>query len=298
MRGWLGSVRALPAWLRGRGARKPARKGPPFRRKLLFEALEPRVLLSADLNPLAEHALLGPAIQQAIPPQSQTPNMAAVLAQQPAQRAIVFLDASLEQYRAELGDANVILLDPERDGVAQITETLTNERDVGAVHIVTHGDPSGALLGDAKLGGSTIESYADSLATWRDALTADADILIYGCSVGADSAFTARLSELTGADVAASTNETGSAALGGDWKLEASTGPIEAAALALQSYDGLLVDKTATNPAGETLEGTAGADKLTGFTGRDVLKGLAGDERRHRDGRDAPHGLCAELGAA
>src|SRR6476661_680353 len=39
--------------------------------------------------------------------------------------------------------------------------------------------------------------------------------------------FLQRLSELTGADIAASANPTGNAALGGDWELEVQTGPIE-----------------------------------------------------------------------
>ena len=40
-------------------------------------------------------------------------------------------------------------------------------------------------------------------------------------------AFIGRLAELTGADVAASRDATGSAALGGNWNLEATTGAIE-----------------------------------------------------------------------
>src|SRR5205814_2526140 len=122
-----------------------------FRRKLLFEALEPRVLLSADLNPAAADASIEAPLVQTVEPQ-QTPNMAAVLAGQSAPRSIVFLDASLEQYRAQLGNANVVLLDPERDGVAQITETLAGAHDVAALHIVTHGDANGAQVGDVTLG--------------------------------------------------------------------------------------------------------------------------------------------------
>ncbi|MEG4924463.1 DUF4347 domain-containing protein, partial [Microcoleus sp. F10-D1] len=53
-----------------------------------------------------------------------------------------------------------------------------------------------------------------------------------------------RLSELTGADIAASANATGNAALGGDWELEVQTGlietPIPFNANALKTYSGLL----------------------------------------------------------
>src|SRR5689334_5683252 len=189
MKGLLGSVRTLPAWLRARRARRPARAAaPPFRRKLLFEALEPRLLLSADLNPGAPDPSIEAPLVQTVDPQ-QTPNMAAVLSQQPAAKAIVFLDASLEQYRGELGDANVVLLDPDRDGVQQITEALASEHDVDSVHLIAHGSDQGIYLGQTQLGASTIDGYADQLATWSAALSTDADILLYGCDIGQDGNF-------------------------------------------------------------------------------------------------------------
>jgi len=58
----------------------------------------------------------------------------------------------------------------------------------------------------------------------------DADILVYGCNVaegiqGED--FVRKFSELIQADVAASTNLTGSQKMPEDWELEFTTGPIE-----------------------------------------------------------------------
>jgi hypothetical protein len=56
--------------------------------------------------------------------------------------------------------------------------------------------------------------------------------------------FLERLSELTGADIAASANLTGNAALGGDWELEVQTGlietPIPFNANTLKTYSGVL----------------------------------------------------------
>jgi hypothetical protein len=56
--------------------------------------------------------------------------------------------------------------------------------------------------------------------------------------------FLERLSELTGADIAASANPTGNAALGGDWELEVQTGSIETPipfnANTLKTYSGVL----------------------------------------------------------
>ncbi|MEG3960451.1 FG-GAP-like repeat-containing protein, partial [Microcoleus sp. herbarium2] len=68
--------------------------------------------------------------------------------------------------------------------------------------------------------------------------------------------FLQRLSELTGADIAASANLTGNAALGGDWELEVQTGRIETPipfnANTLKTYSGVLgfapkVDFTTSN---------------------------------------------------
>ena len=62
------------------------------------------------------------------------------------------------------------------------------------------------------------------------ALTSDADILFYGCDLASDpngQTFLQSVGTLTGADVAASTDDTGHANYGGDWDLEYATGSIE-----------------------------------------------------------------------
>lgn len=58
-------------------------------------------------------------------------------------------------------------------------------------------------------------------------------MLIYGCDVAANESgrtLIESLAALTGADVAASTNDTGNQTLGGDWDLEFCVGQIEAVA--------------------------------------------------------------------
>ena len=69
--------------------------------------------------------------------------------------------------------------------------------------------------------------YKQALQQIGASLTVGGDILLYGCNV-AESAtglrFINRLAHFTGADVAASDDTTGNAALGGDWQLEAATG--------------------------------------------------------------------------
>ena len=256
-------MKGLQLALRSRdiGPRTPARL-PPFRRKLLFEALEPRVLLSADLNPTHEALLDAAAIPLVRTVERDTPQVtyaanAAINAELEQQsRAIIFVDptvASFQRIVEQLPDAAntaVFVLDGARDGVQQITEFLEGQHGVDAVHVLSHGSADGAALGNAILGGSTLDGYADQLAAWSDALSDDADILLYGCSVGADEGFLGKLAALTGADVAASNDPTGAASFGGDWDLESAIGAVQTAGLML-SYAGVLDATLSGNPTWE-----------------------------------------------
>ena len=83
-------------------------------------------------------------------------------------------------------------------------------------------------------------------------LTANGDLLIYGCDVAdgaAGLAFVDRLAELTQADVAASVDVTGSAAFHGNWTLEAQRGAIETDTMVLDraGWQGELVAETVYN---------------------------------------------------
>ncbi|MBF2048181.1 MAG: DUF4347 domain-containing protein, partial [Elainella sp. C42_A2020_010] len=139
----------------------------------------------------------------------------------------------------------VHLLDASQDAIEQITQVLANRTDVSAVHLVSHGR-NGAL----QLGGDTISDlseYTAALKLWSNSLTADADILLYGCSVAANAAgvaFVQSLAQLTGADVAASDDLTGQ---GGDWNLEYQTGQVETVSMAAFSYSSTLATFTVSN---------------------------------------------------
>ena len=70
--------------------------------------------------------------------------------------------------------------------------------------------------------------------------------MIYGCNFGQGDAgedAVATLSELTGADVAASDDLTGAEAKGGDWDLELNVGTVETAALSATAFEGVLMDQ-------------------------------------------------------
>jgi hypothetical protein len=165
--------------------------------------------------------------------------------------SIIFVEADVKNYESLLqgagADAEIVVLDPTRDGVDQISAVLGDRSKVSSLHIVSHGTAGNLHLGTADLNLNSLSQYRDKLTGWAGALTDSADILLYGCDVAIGSQgsnLVQQLSTLTGADIAASTNLTGSQQLGGDWILEQTTGSIESVmafqATTLQTYDAVL----------------------------------------------------------
>ena len=122
------------------------------------------------------------------------------------------------------------VLESDRDGVVQISEFLDDYRNVGSIHILSHGADGQVALGNSSLSSSSLAGYAQQVASWSSALSADADILFYGCDLASSAqgeSLIASLAELTNADIAASDDLTGHEDLGGDWDLEVTSGQIE-----------------------------------------------------------------------
>jgi hypothetical protein len=147
----------------------------------------------------------------------------------------------------------IVYLDHHSEALTQIGSALNGDVKFDAVHLLAHGEDGKIMLGDTVLDHHAIEARLDQIQHWADSLTADADILLYGCDVAAGSAgqtFLQELSQVTGADVAASDDLTGTAALGGDWDLEAHFGSIETHSLAAAEegdWQGVLATFTVDN---------------------------------------------------
>ncbi|WP_254032365.1 DUF4347 domain-containing protein [Planktothrix agardhii] len=149
-------------------------------------------------------------------------------------KQIIFVDSSVQDYRSLIDNADtaqIVILDNISSGIEQITNALANQKNIESVQILSHGSEGSLKLGTDVLNGNDIENFNTQLKQWGNALTENGDILLYGCDVAAGETgknFVKRLSEITGADVAASNDLTGNQALGGDWDLEIVTGNIEA----------------------------------------------------------------------
>lgn len=151
-------------------------------------------------------------------------------------REVAFVEGSLRD-RADLmrgmsPGVEVHVLDSRGDGLAQMAEVLSRHAGLDAVHLYSHGAPGRIDLGALALRGNNVETQAARLARIGAALKPGGDLMLYGCEVGRDTAgraLVADIARLSGADVAASSDITGNAALGGNWILEVRHGRIETA---------------------------------------------------------------------
>ena len=204
-------------------------------------------------------------------------------------RNLVFIDTQVEDYQSLVqgvdADAEIVYIGAQDHGLSVIADHLHQDDPVASVAIISHGSPGTLVLGQDVLNLESLSAeHRQTLSAWSTGLTDQADILLYGCDVAAGDdglAFVRQLAELTGADVAASADDTGAAELGGDWDLEVETGAIEDDGLlfdAVAGYRGLLAGDAvpsatlsvpATSSMGEDLTFTVTFDNtsatITGY---------------------------------
>ncbi|MGI4936693.1 MAG: DUF4347 domain-containing protein [Janthinobacterium lividum] len=239
--------------------------------QFVFEELELRILFSADTAVLAPGLTLADttAVQRApVQPASATQTAANGMADNvPAESVrheLIFIDGAVEnaltlktQLEAQHDSGRqfeVVMLDPTRDGITQISAVLNQRQDLDAVHIISHGSDGELQLGSTHLNNANLLSNALSISTWGEALASGGDILLYGCDVAQSTAgqqLVDSIGRLTGADIAASSNLTGNALGQGDWVLEYASGKIGsqvAPNVAIQSsYTGILNSYVVSN---------------------------------------------------
>ncbi|GKQ59319.1 hypothetical protein QMTAC487_31800 [Sphaerotilus sp. FB-3] len=199
---------------------------------VMCRRLEPRVMFDAAALLTAEQVL---SAETAAPPPPSLATDEALLAAldaastevatpAPSPTQIAFVSSTLQDAQglaASLGpQVEVVMLDPARDSLTQIRDTLDGRQDVTALHLFTHGS-SGSL----DLGGSVLDPLSAGFDAQRPLLAeigthlaAGADLLVYGCDFGqgerGQAAMQALSQTLGGADIAASVNATGASALG------------------------------------------------------------------------------------
>jgi len=280
-------------------ARKLAKKQPEV---LRYEELEQRVLFSADLMPGLDadtDAVYEPALVQDVAEEVQTETTAAsdpAVQVEETRHELVFVNENIADYQQLInglpGDDTrifeVVVLESDRSGIDQVSTVLAERSDIDAIHIISHGADGSFALGADWLDNNDLLANSDSISTWGDSLSEDADILLYGCNIAVDAdgqTLTGTLAELTGTDVAASDDLTGNAALKGDWELEYQRGEIETVipfdATVQQSWNGLLAtftDHTITTTDADGAWSCYAVD-VDGDSDMDVLSASYNDDK-------------------
>ncbi|MGV8836645.1 putative Ig domain-containing protein, partial [Cellvibrio sp.] len=274
---------------------------PPRHRRPLIEALEPRLLFSAtaDIAVFDDGASDGQYLANAadqvdlvsiympseplvmdsqtsdIEPQADLP-----LSENPTITTVVFVDTAVDNYetlvediraRVDDGSVAIVYLDCTKDGVAQISDYLANASGLGAIHVISHGVAGSLQLGSAVVNEHNIAQYAGQIAAWKAAMGEDADILLYGCNLAANQSglnFIRQLSDLTGADVAASNDLTGNSRVDADWVLEEKVGVVETQSLFAANepmeWQGALADVVYVNIAAANNQATISSTNNVG----------------------------------
>lgn len=151
--------------------------------------------------------------------------------------AVSISEEQIEQF-ANSG-VEAIRLDANQNGIMQIADILASRQNIHTIDIISHGSVGSLQLGNAEINSHTLDQYKSSLTGWTGA-SQTADILLYGCEVGKGEEgrqFVEQFAALTGADIAASEDLTGSANHHGDWDLEMSTGEIESTPIVIEGFD-------------------------------------------------------------
>lgn len=168
-----------------------------------------------------------------------------------ANKNIIFIDPRVSDYQSLIDSltdpAEVFVLDGASDGLSQMASLLEGRNGIEAIHVISHGSQGALYLGSTLLNNDDLASYQSQFTDIENALTEFGDILLYGCNVaqGDDGLrFIDTLAKYTGADVAASSNATGAATLGGDWVLERMSGRVEAPVIPVVNRISLLAVNT------------------------------------------------------
>jgi hypothetical protein len=99
--------------------------------------------------------------------------------------AVVVIDSALigSIPQEEFAGSLVVSIDDSRDVIGQITTALAGLTDVDTLRVISHGSDGSLWFGSQAIDAAALDARAVEVAGWGRSLTADADILLYGCSV-------------------------------------------------------------------------------------------------------------------
>ncbi|MGN6315471.1 DUF4347 domain-containing protein, partial [Trinickia sp.] len=186
-------------------------------------------------------------------------------AAQTTDKQVVFINSNVADLQTLVAGlpagTQYVVLDSTKDGLVQIEQYLQEHPGVSAIHLVSHGVAGEFQVGSTWINEADLSTYSAEFAQIGASMKAGGDFLIYGCDVAGNAdgkALVQQISSISGLNVAASTDATGAATLGGDWTLEYDAGTVHTgvifSAASEQNYDHVL------SAFDETYDGSVGYD--------------------------------------
>ncbi len=214
-------------------------------------------ILVCMLLPICTSSLAkSPEEQAIVAPDKNKTNKVLTKEQNSLVNELVIIDAAVPNkhlfFQHLKAGTDVVEINSSESGFKQLESTLNKYKNLSALHLISHADDGVLYFGDSQITQQALSEKITLLSTMNHALTANADVLFYGCDLAKTEKGNALLdfiSQQANVDVAASNNPTGSALQGGDWQLEVHKGDINTSPLftasTMQSFDSvLLVDAT------------------------------------------------------
>ena len=140
-----------------------------------------------------------------------------------AMNSIIFIDDRVQDKQALFSTIDEstkwFVLDSSLDGINQMQRMLSSYRNLDSIQIISHGSTGAINIGSTLLNNTTLPYYQTQLQAIGSSLKETGDLLLYGCDVAKGDEgqkFITDLAKVTGADVAASNDLTGSTSLGGN----------------------------------------------------------------------------------
>ncbi|RKZ68096.1 MAG: hypothetical protein DRQ48_08995, partial [Gammaproteobacteria bacterium] len=167
----------------------------------LLEALEPRMLYSADIVGIVSE----PGVEGQVIEQQLDNSLATLTAQLPIPKntdnadgaddttivdvdsetrlEVVFVDTSTPDYQDLLDDLladtdpdrhfDVILIDADVDGLKLISDTLEGYQGLDAMHLISHGNDGTVNIGNTTLNAETLDQNLADISAWANAFSED-----------------------------------------------------------------------------------------------------------------------------
>lgn len=220
-----------------------------YRRRVLFEQLEDRIVLDAAVTPQPANIVMDqpqpvensqPENQESLaniatqPPVAPLPSQPVAESQVFHQELNVVLVSNALDNIPEINDASgknskVISYDAQFDNLVTIINEIrdvseSSGQKIDNLVIIGHGAENALRIGTDRIDVSNAGNFSAELSSLGQALSENAQIQVFSCSLAKDAygkAFVDTVSILTGADVFASDDDTGGDK--GDWTLEYSS---------------------------------------------------------------------------